>query len=104
MRLNIEEFIEWYYNRQRLRSALGYSPPEEFEQQTGLPESVARSASATRVLQTMPNTRDGFSGGWGDVAPSASSPASAGDGKQSLKAASVPTENCLAWVTSNGNI
>ena len=32
LRANIEEFIEEYYNRQRLHSALGYRPPEEFEQ------------------------------------------------------------------------
>jgi len=28
---NVEAFIEQYYNRQRLHSALGYRPPEEFE-------------------------------------------------------------------------
>ena len=33
LRTNIEEFIEEYYNRRRLHSALGYRPPEEFEQQ-----------------------------------------------------------------------
>ena len=27
-----QEFIERYYNRCRLHSALGYRPPEEFEQ------------------------------------------------------------------------
>jgi transposase InsO family protein len=32
LRSHIEEFIERYYNRQRLHSALGYRPPEEFEQ------------------------------------------------------------------------
>jgi transposase InsO family protein len=32
LRANIEEFIEQYYNRCRLHSALGYRPPEEFEQ------------------------------------------------------------------------
>lgn len=31
LRENIEEFIEQYYNRRRLHSALGYRPPEEFE-------------------------------------------------------------------------
>ncbi len=30
---NIEVFIEQYYNRLRLHSALGYRPPEEFEQE-----------------------------------------------------------------------
>lgn len=32
LRMNIEVFIEQYYNRYRLHSALGYRPPEEFEQ------------------------------------------------------------------------
>lgn len=32
LRLNIGEFIEQYYNRHRLHSALGYRSPEEFEQ------------------------------------------------------------------------
>jgi transposase InsO family protein len=31
LRRNIEVFIEQYYNRVRLHSALGYRPPEEFE-------------------------------------------------------------------------
>jgi len=33
LRTNIEEFIEQYYNRHRLHSALGYRSPEEFEGQ-----------------------------------------------------------------------
>jgi hypothetical protein len=32
LRANIEEFIERYYNPRRLHSALGYRPPDEFEQ------------------------------------------------------------------------
>jgi transposase InsO family protein len=35
LRGNIAEFIEQYYNRCRLHSALGYLPPEEFEQAAG---------------------------------------------------------------------
>ena len=31
LRGNIKTFIERYYNGQRLHSALGYRPPEEFE-------------------------------------------------------------------------
>jgi transposase InsO family protein len=43
LRANIEEFIERYYNRCRLHSALGYRSPEEFEQAaTG---AVCRGAS-----------------------------------------------------------
>jgi transposase InsO family protein len=34
LRQNISEFIDHYYNRVRLHSALGYRPPEEFEQAT----------------------------------------------------------------------
>jgi len=44
LRANIEEFIEQYYNRQRLHSALGYRSPEEFEQKT---EFQTESRSAT---------------------------------------------------------
>jgi transposase InsO family protein len=34
LRTHVAEFIEQYYNRSRLHSALGYQPPEEFEQMT----------------------------------------------------------------------
>jgi putative transposase len=37
LRAHIEEFIERYYNRIRLHSALGYLPPEEFEQAAAPP-------------------------------------------------------------------
>ncbi len=44
LRTNIEAFIEQYYNRCRLHSALGYRSPDEFEQQL---KSTATSAGAT---------------------------------------------------------
>ncbi len=49
LRANIEDFIEQYYNRQRLHSALGYRSPEEFEQQIEASGS-AESRSATMVF------------------------------------------------------
>src|SRR3989441_8184368 len=57
LRANIEEFIEEYYNRQRLHSALGYRSPEEFEQQAaGQAESrsaTMRSEEHTSELQSL---------------------------------------------------
>jgi putative transposase len=44
LRANIQEFIEQYYNRQRLHSALGYLPPEEFEQ-TAATQATSDGAS-----------------------------------------------------------
>ncbi len=44
LRTNIEVFIEQYYNRSRLHSALGYKPPEEFELAAA---STPTSAGAT---------------------------------------------------------
>jgi len=41
---NIEVFVEQYYNRCRLHSALGYRPPEEFERETN---TGVNSAGAT---------------------------------------------------------
>ena len=46
LQANIEEFIEQYYNRQRLHSALGYRSPEEFERESSR-EASAQSLGAT---------------------------------------------------------
>ena len=50
LRRNIEEFIEQYYNRQRLHSALGYRSPEEFERQNECRSPAADSRSATMAF------------------------------------------------------
>jgi putative transposase len=46
LRAHIEDFIENYYNRQRLHSALGYCSPEEFEQQIQHCDTTTQSHSA----------------------------------------------------------
>jgi putative transposase len=48
LRANIEEFIERYYNRCRLHSALGYQSPEEFEQTATEAVSLGASMSFFR--------------------------------------------------------
>jgi transposase InsO family protein len=44
---SVEEFIEHYYNRCRLHSALGYRPPEEFEEESGQRHAEASLAAST---------------------------------------------------------
>ena len=48
LRNHVQEFIEQYYNRCRLHSALGYCSPEEFEQQRTV--EPATTASAVPIL------------------------------------------------------
>jgi putative transposase len=54
LRLHLREFIEDYYNRQRLHSALGYRTPAEFEaaKPTGMP-AAPLSASIKLSFQGM---------------------------------------------------
>jgi hypothetical protein len=46
LRAHIEEFIERYYNRCRLHSALGYMPPEEFEQKAAAGQAGGYGAAS----------------------------------------------------------
>jgi transposase InsO family protein len=49
LRQNLEEFIDRYYNRVRLHSALAYQPPEEFEQSLlATPSTAAATMSFFR--------------------------------------------------------
>jgi transposase InsO family protein len=44
---SVEKFIEHYYNRCRLHSALGYRPPEEFEEKSGQRHAEASLSAST---------------------------------------------------------
>ena len=45
---NVEAFLEHYYNRCRLHSALGYRSPEEFEKESGQ-QNAGMSVAASTV-------------------------------------------------------
>jgi len=56
---SVEGFIENYYNRCRLHSALGYRPPEEFENESEDRVGDARFGAATmRVFKTLTGTQN----------------------------------------------
>ena len=61
LRINVEEFIEQYYNRQRLHSALGYRSPEEFEQQTEIASSVDARSATIEFFENNDENRQGNS-------------------------------------------
>jgi len=46
LRAHVAEFIERYYNRIRLHSALGYRPPEEFEQAAAVNQAGSCGAAS----------------------------------------------------------
>jgi transposase InsO family protein len=47
LRAHIEEFIDQYYNGQRLHSALGYRTPEEFEKENHTQLAEPATGAAT---------------------------------------------------------
>jgi len=51
---HLEEFIDNYYNRQRLHSALGYRTPEEFEQDAAM-AAPATGTKPDAAIMTMFN-------------------------------------------------
>jgi transposase InsO family protein len=69
LRTHIEEFIEQYYNRCRLHSALGYRPPEEFEQIAAVNQGGACGAASMSFF------RHGEIYRWGGEAAPTVSPA-----------------------------
>ncbi len=55
---HVEEFLENYYNRQRLHSALGYRTPEEFEKEKEAPSADPLAGAAQmRFFQNPENPR-----------------------------------------------
>ncbi len=61
LRVNVEEFIEQYYNRQRLHSALGYRSPEEFERQTEVANSADSRSATIEFFENNGENRQGDS-------------------------------------------
>jgi transposase InsO family protein len=61
LRVNVEEFIEQYYNRLRLHSALGYRSPEEFEQQAEVASSVDSRSATIEFFENNNENRQGES-------------------------------------------
>ena len=60
LRRNLEAFIEQYYNRQRLHSALGYRSPEEFEREAQCHTAAADLQGATITFFTRAQSSTGM--------------------------------------------
>lgn len=67
---HLEEFIDTYYNRQRLHSALGYRTPEEFEQEAaGAADSGETARAATLKFFTPPHPAAAVQGSPNPIPP-----------------------------------
>jgi len=55
---HLQEFLEHYYNRQRLHSALGYRTPEEFEKSCSPPTAGQIQNAASVAFFTPPPAKD----------------------------------------------
>ena len=60
LRSNLEAFIEQYYNRQRLHSALGYRSPEEFEREAQSHTAAVDPQGATITFFTNSQSSTGM--------------------------------------------
>ena len=72
LRENLGEFIERYYNRKRLHSALGYRTPEEFEREQSQNQNQDQSLKVPTVILTFGKASTLLGSGTGTQTPSPS--------------------------------